>query len=200
MILADQMKEVKRLDQIRIKNEQAVPREVLQGRLRKSYEKLLNNLSNQNKMAVDYCRKVFDMATEYLERGMGVYDIEELAEMLRGYYEAMSDDPFAKKILTAVCEALEDRDMEDGGMVEVNNMVGQRTICRYCGKKAATQLCDMPKHTIIMGVKRSFVKTCDNPMCPDCATKFRGFELCPDCVEELRKTTSEETEYDKDCM
>ena len=49
-------------------------------------------------MAVDYCRKVFDMAMEYLERGMEVYDVEELAEMLRGYYEAMSEDPFAKKM------------------------------------------------------------------------------------------------------
>ena len=194
MILADQMKEVKRLDQIRIKNEQAVPREVLQGRLRKSYEKLLNNLSNQNKMAVDYCRKVFDMATEYLERGIEVYDVEELAEMLRGYYEAMSDDPFAKKILMAVCEALEDRDMEDGGMIEVSNMVGTRTICRYCGKKAATQLCDMPKHTVITGLRRSLVKTCDNPMCPDCATRFRGFELCPDCVKELAGTLQKEEE------
>lgn len=190
MILSDQLKEVKRLNQIRMKNEQMVPKEDLQGKYREPYEKLLNNLSNQNKKAVDYCRQVFGRALEYLERGTGIYEMDELTEMLQEYYGPLSGDSFAKKILTAVYEALEDRDEDEG--YTVSNVIGKKGMCRYCGKNEATQLCDMPKHTIAVGIRRSYVKTCDNPMCPECATRFRGFELCPDCVEELRKITSEE--------
>ena len=40
----------------------------------------------------------------------------------------------------------------------------------------------------------SYVKTCDNPMCSDCATRFRGFELCPDCVKELEVSLRQEEE------
>lgn len=192
MILSEQLKEVKRLDHIRIKNEQMVPKEELQGRYRKSYDNLLNNLSNQDKVAVGYCRKVFDRALEYMERGIGVYEPEELVGLLREYYEPMAEDPFAKKVMKAVCEALEDRDREDDGGYAVSNVIGKRGMCRYCGRNEATQLCDMPKHTVIAGLRRSYVQTCDNPMCPECATRFRGFELCPDCVEELRKVTIEE--------
>lgn len=86
MILSDQLKEVKRLDQVRMKNEQMVPKEDLQGKYREPYEKLLNNLSNQNKKAVDYCRQVFGRALEYLERGTGIYEMDELTEMLQEYY------------------------------------------------------------------------------------------------------------------
>lgn len=193
MILSDQLKEVKHLDQIRMKNEQAVPREDLQGKYRKPYEKLLNSLSNQNKIALDYCRDIFDRALEYLERGTAMYDMDELTEMLQEYYRPVSEDPFAKKILTAVYEALEDRDREDDGVYAVDHVIGKRGVCRYCGKNEATQLCDMPKYTAVTTIRKSYVKTCDNPMCPECATKFRGFELCPDCVEELRRATSEET-------
>lgn len=192
MILSDQLKEVKRLDQIRMKNEQMVPKEELQGRYRESYEKLLNNLSNQNKKAIDYCRQVFGRAIECLERGMGIYDPDELNEMVREYYEPGSSDPFEAGVLKAVYEALDDRDREDDGGYVVSHIISKRGICRYCGKNEATQLCDMPKHTAVAMIGRSYVKTCDNPMCPDCATRFRGFELCPDCVKELRKVTGEE--------
>lgn len=191
MILADQLKEVKRLDRIRIKNEQMVSKEDLWGKHRKSYEELLNNLSNQNKKAVDCCRQIFDRAIEYLERGTEMYDEEEMVQLLKEYYELMEQDPFAKKILIAVQEALEDRDQEGNGMIRVNKVVDRRDICRYCGKKVATQLCDMPKHTVIKGIRQNYVQTCDNPMCPDCATKFRGFELCPDCMRELTGTLKE---------
>lgn len=192
MILSDQLKEVKRLDRIRMKNELMVPKEELQGRYQKPYEELLNGLSNQNKKAVDYCRQIYDRALEYLERGAGIYDMDELTEMLQEYYGPVSGDPFAKKILTAVYEALEDRDREDDGVYAVDNVIGNRGICRYCGRNEATQLCDMPKHTAVTTIRRNYVKTCDNPICPECATRFRGFELCPDCVEELRKITGEE--------
>lgn len=194
MILSDQLKEVKRLDQIRMKNEQMVPREELQGKYREPYEKLLNHLSNQNKKAVAYCRQVFGRAIECLERGMGTYNPDELYEMMREYYEPGSGDPFEAGVLKAVYEALEDRDREDDGGYAVSHEISKRGMCGYCGKKEATQLCDMPKHTIAVGIRRSYVKTCDNPMCPDCATRFRGFELCPDCVKELEVSLRQEEE------
>ena len=121
MILSDQLKEVKRLDQIRMKNEQMVPKEELQGKYREPYEKLLNNLSNQNKKAVAYCRQVFGRANECLERGMGMYNPDELYEMMREYYEPGSGDPFEAGVLKAVYEALEDRDREDDGGYAVSH-------------------------------------------------------------------------------
>lgn len=72
-------------------------------------------------------------------------------------------------------------------MIEVNHLVDKREACRYCGKREATQLCDMPKRTTVARIGRSYIQTCDNPTCPDCAMKFRAFELCPDCVLELRQ-------------
>ena len=121
-----------------------------------------------------------------------MYNPDELYEMMREYYEPGSSDPFEAGVLKTVYEVLEDRDREDDGGYVASHVISKRGMCGYCGKKEATQLCDMPKHTIAVGIRRSYVKTCDNPMCPECATKFRGFELCPDCVEELRKITSEE--------
>lgn len=71
-------------------------------------------------------------------------------------------------------------------MIVANKIVKRRDICKYCGKRKATQLCDMPQKVIVTSIGTDFVKTCDNPMCVECALKFREFEFCPDCVAELR--------------
>lgn len=111
MILSEQLKEIKRLDQIRIKNEQNVSKELLRTKYRKSYEKLLNDLSNEHKTAMDYCQRVFERAQEYLSRVAGIYDYEEMMKILQEYYQ--DEDPFVKKILMAVQEAVEERDKEE---------------------------------------------------------------------------------------
>ncbi len=111
MKLSEQLREIKRLDLIRKKNEQMVPQEELLGRYRKPYEELLNDLSNRHKEAIDYCREVFRQALGYLESGITVYDYDELLMLLEEPYG--TEDPFAKKILMAVHEALEDRDREE---------------------------------------------------------------------------------------
>ena len=63
--------------------------------------------------------------------------------------------------------------------------------CTFCNQNEATQLCDMPRMTIVSHARgkgfERHVLTCDKHLCVKCATHFNGFEFCPDCIGKLKK-------------